>query len=352
MSADDLRVMVIDDSVIARKLLTDALTGVPGIELVATAPNGRLALQKIDQTPPDVVVVDLEMPEMDGIELVGILRERHPKVRVLIHTANGPMAQARAVEALTLGANDILLKPQLPQASLEVQARAVRDRLVPKILQFHRPARPGGGSGPLRQLAVPRPEALLIGISTGGPEALTRLLPALPASFPLPVVIVQHMPAGFTRALAERLDRLSPLTVREAAGGEAVHPGGVWIAPGGRHLEVRREGEAVRLALTDAPPENSCRPSADVLLRSAAAAWGRQALALVMTGMGSDGSVGARAIKAAGGTVLAQDERTSVVWGMPGAVVHAGLADAVVALEQLPEALQSLATGRRPSCPH
>lgn len=351
MSSDDLRVMVIDDSVIARKLLTDALSGVPGLELVATAPNGRLALQKIAQTPPDVVVVDLEMPEMDGIELVGILREHYPQVRVLIHTASGPMAQARAVEALTLGANDILLKPQLPRASLEAQARAVRDRLVPKILQFHRPRRPGGGSGPLRPLAGPRPEALVIAVSTGGPEALTRLLPALPADFPLPVLVVQHMPAGFTSALADRLDRRSPLHVREAAGGEAVHPGAVWIAPGGRHMEARREGGVVRLALTDAPPENSCRPSADVLFRSATEAWGRQVLALVLTGMGADGLAGARRVKALGGAVIAQDEQSSVVWGMPGAVVHAGLADAVVAIEALPEALVALATGKVPPCP-
>ncbi|MFP5502669.1 MAG: response regulator, partial [Candidatus Sericytochromatia bacterium] len=171
MSSDDLKVMVIDDSVMARKLLTDALNGVPGIELVATAPNGRLALQKIAQAPPDVVVVDLEMPEMDGIELVAALRDRHQGIRVLIHTASGPMAQARAVEALTLGANDILLKPQLPRASLEAQARAVRDRLVPTILQFHRPRRAGGGSGPLGQLSGPRPEVLVIAVSTGGPEA-------------------------------------------------------------------------------------------------------------------------------------------------------------------------------------
>lgn len=350
MPLDDLKVMVIDDSVIARKLLTDALMGVPGIELIATAPNGRLALQKIGQTPPDVVVVDLEMPEMDGIELIGILRDRHPGMRVLIHTANGPLAHARAVEALTIGANDILLKPQLPQASLEAQARAVRDRLVPKILQFHRPRGPGPGSGPPRPLDL-RPEALLIGISTGGPEALARLLPALPASFPLPVLVVQHMPAGFTAALAERLDRLSPLTVREAAGGEPVHPGGVWIAPGGRHMAVRREGAQVRLALTDAPPENSCRPSADVLFRSGAEVWERRLLALVMTGMGADGLGGARRVKERGGAVLVQDEHSSVVWGMPGAVVHAGLADAVVALEALPDALMAIAIGRVPPCP-
>ncbi|MFP5502878.1 MAG: CheB methylesterase domain-containing protein, partial [Candidatus Sericytochromatia bacterium] len=173
---------------------------------------------------------------------------------------------------------------------------------------------------------------------------------ALPADFPLPVLVVQHMPAGFTAALAERLNRLSPLQVKEAAGGEAVHPGGVWIAPGGRHLEARREGGAFRLALTDAPPENSCRPSADVLFRSAGEAWGGRVLALVLTGMGSDGLAGARRVKALGGAVLAQDERSSVVWGMPGAVVQAGLANAVVGLEAMPEALVSLATGV-PPCP-
>lgn len=341
-----LKVMVVDDAALARRMLADALQALPGVAVVASAPSGGVALQKMRLVQPDVCVIDLEMPEMDGIALIAQMRREMPQVRVLIHTANGPLAAARAVEALTLGANDILLKPRLPNRPYEEQVRALRDVLLPKVLQFLPRATPRTPTGELGRVRGVRPEALVIGVSTGGPAALSALLPRLPASFPLPVLIVQHMPSGFTRTLAERLDQASALRVTEARDGESVLPGHVYVAPGGLHLEVARVDGAVVTRLSEAAPENSCRPSADVLFRSAVEAWNGRVLLLVLTGMGHDGLSGARLARARGATVIAQDEATSVVWGMPGAVAQAGLADAVVPLGDLPAALLKFGCGR------
>lgn len=345
-AAAALKVMVVDDAALARRMLADALQALPGVTVVASAPSGSVALQKMRLLQPDVCVIDLEMPEMDGIALITQMRREMPHVRVLIHTANGPLAAARAVEALTLGANDILLKPRLPNRPYEEQVRALRELLLPKVLQFLPRTTPRTPTGELSRVRGARPEAVVIGVSTGGPAALSALLPRLPAAFPLPVLIVQHMPSGFTRTLAERLDAASALRVTEARGGEPVLPGHIYIAPGGLHLEVARGAEGVVTRLSDAAPENSCRPSADVLFRSAVDAWHGRVMLLLMTGMGHDGLAGARLGKARGATVIAQDEATSVIWGMPGAVVQAGLADAVVPLGDLPAALASFGAGR------
>lgn len=346
-----LRLLLVDDSALARKLIGDALAGVPEIVSLVTAPSGPIALAKCAQTPPDVAILDLEMPEMDGIALLRALKARHPRVRVLIHTGNGELARARAVQALTEGADDVLLKPVLGRAPYADQVAAMRAHLLPRVLQFagaHRApalAPPGG-----RVAGGVRPQVLAIGVSTGGPEALARLLPALPATFPLPVLVVQHMPPGFTAALAARLDRASALHVAEAVDGEPLVPGRVYIAPAGFHLEVAGPAGAAIARVTSGPPENSCRPAADVLLRSAARTFGGRVLALIMTGMGADGLAGARVCKAGGARVIVQDAESSVVWGMPGAVAEAGLADAVVSLDALPACLQALAQGRMPTC--
>lgn len=356
MPTPPLRLMIIDDSVLARRMLGDAFRDVPGVELLASAPNGRIALAKLEQAVPDVCIVDLEMPDMDGIELIAQLRRRHPAVRILLHTANAEGAQARTVEALTLGATDILVKPRLASAPYEQQMLALREVLLPRLRAFQAHAAP---PSPIEPPPAPRPRprgvqrtplALAIGISTGGPDALSHLLARLPGHFPVPILIAQHMPPGFTRALAERLDRASALTVREAEDGEAVHPGGVWIAPGGWHLAVEAQDDQVVTRLLATPPVNSCRPSVDVLVKSAAEVWGDALLTLIMTGMGSDGLDGARHTKAKGGVVLAQDRATSVVWGMPGSVAVAGLADALVPLGELPAVLEALVARRAP-CP-
>ncbi len=347
-----LRVLLVDDSVVARKLIGDALGGCPEIASLVTAPSGPIALQKAALEPPDVAILDLEMPDMDGIAVLRELKARLPAVRVLIFTGNGELARTRAVQALTEGASDVLLKPVLAAAPYPDQVAAMRAHLLPKVRQFAPAARPAGVAPASRMAAAGvRPRALVIGVSTGGPEALSRLLPALPATFPLPVLVVQHMPPGFTAALAARLDRLCALAVAEASDGEPVVPGRVYIAPAGHHLAIGPgdPGEVVRV--TDDPPENSCRPAVDVLLRTAADAFGGRLLVAILTGMGSDGLAGTRLCKARGARVLAQDAASSVVWGMPGAVVEAGLADAVLPLEAMPAWLIALAQGRTPPCP-
>ncbi len=347
-----LSLLLVDDSVTARRLIGDALSACPEIERLVTAPNGPIALQKCAQSTPDVAIVDLEMPEMDGIALLGELRARFPTTRVLIHTGNGELARARAVQALTEGASDVLLKPVLGPAPYQEQVAAMRAHLLPRVLQFAAPTQrsavPRTPSG--RLAAGTRPRALAIGVSTGGPEALSRLLSALPATYPLPVFVVQHMPPGFTAALAAQLDRHCPLRVAEALDGEPIAPGRVYIAPAGRHLEVEVAERREVARVSDAPPENFCRPSVDVLLRSAARMYGERLLVAVLTGMGTDGLAGSRECKRLGARVLAQDAATSVVWGMPGAVVEAGLADAVLALDRMPAYLLALAQGRTPPC--
>jgi two-component system chemotaxis response regulator CheB len=342
-----IRVMIVDDSVVVRKLVSDVLSADPDIKVVGTAVNGRVALAKVDQLRPDLITMDLEMPEMNGIEAVRAIRARHRNLPIVMFCAVTERGAAAALEALAAGADDYVDKPVgvggVPQATARV-----RDQLVPRVSPVALPP------APVRH-RVPRPTPALLAIasSTGGPEALTKVLPALPASFPVPVLLVQHMPPVFTRQFAARLDRLSALEVREAAHRDPLVPGQVYVAPGDHHLSVCGVGPGMRLALDQAPPENFCRPSADRLFRSASAACDGAVLAVVLTGMGVDGRAGAAQIRWAGGVVLAQDQATSVVWGMPGAVVEAGLADEVVPLDQMAEAILRRVAGAagRPALP-
>lgn len=334
-----LKVLIVDDSAVIRRMLNEALLPEAARFVVTTAPNGRIALKKLQESVPALVILDLEMPEMDGIEFLGHLQADYPQVRVVVLTAHGALAESRAVHAMMMGAEDIFLKPVFDGESYPERVTLLRELLLPKLLQFvpveHEaeppPLAPAPGSW--------HPRAVVVGVSTGGPEALGRLIPMLPAKLPVPVLVVQHMPPGFTAALAERLDRQSQVRVREAADGMEVAPGTVLIAPGGQHMEVRPgpKGPVVRLTLD--PPENSCRPAADVLFRSAAELYGRDLLVLIMTGMGADGTLGATAARRRGARVIAQDEASSVVWGMPGAAVQAGIVDATAPLDQLAGAI-------------
>ena len=336
-----IRVLVVDDTVVVRRLVSDVLEADPDVTVAATAPNGRVALQKVPLVAPDVVVLDVEMPVMDGLETLRALRATRPDLPVIMFSSLTERGASTTLDALALGARDYVAKPTNAGGIAGAQAQ-VRDELVPRVKALGRrrsPATPAapppraenhaGGAG---RGAPARVDAVVVGVSTGGPNALAEVLPALPADLPVPVLVVQHMPPLFTRSLADRLDRASALAVREASDGDVAAPGAVWIAPGGRHLDVVREGGAVRLRTHEGPPENNCRPAVDVLFRSAAAVWGRHALGVVLTGMGHDGAAGAGDLARAGARVVAQDEATSVVWGMPGAVVRAGLADAVVPL--------------------
>ncbi len=341
-----VRVLVVDDSTVIRRLLTDALNSDPSVEVAATAPNGRIALAKIPQINPDVITLDMEMPEMDGIATLVELRKLYPKLPVIMFSTLTQRGAEATLDALSKGANDYVTKPA-NVGSVTAALQNVRLDLVPKIKAFcpwtasapvalpRRAPAPGIASRPASDARNARIDCVAIGVSTGGPNALQAVLTRLPKELPVPIVIVQHMPPIFTKHLADRLHQLSPLDVFEGMRGDTLSAGGVWIAPGDHHMIVRREGTAVRIETHQQPPENSCRPAVDVLFRSVAEVYGPNTLAVVLTGMGQDGARGCEAVRDAGGRVLAQDEKSSVVWGMPGAVVNAGLADKIISLDQM-----------------
>jgi two-component system, chemotaxis family, protein-glutamate methylesterase/glutaminase len=354
-----IRVLVVDDAVVVRRMVADLLAEDDAIEVVGTAPNGRIALTKITQLNPDLVTLDLEMPEMDGLETLAALRQSHPHLPVLVVSRFAQIGAAITRDALALGANDYVAMPE-KAGGAPTASDCVRDQLIPKIKRFG--ARKTGRSYPPMPSPVPRAasrssiltfrhsvDVVAIGASTGGPNALAQLFTAFPADFPVPIVVVQHMPPVFTARLAERLTTGSTVGVEEAEAGAILQPGRAWVAPGDFHIALARDSEGVRLRTHQGPAENSCRPSVDVLFRSAAEVYGPGVLAVVLTGMGQDGLRGCERIRAAGGQVLVQDAATSVVWGMPGAVARAGLADAVLPLEQLgPEMVRRVLKSRSP----
>jgi len=352
------RVLVVDDSVVARRLVSKALEADETVEVVGVAADGRIALANIERLRPDLVTLDVDMPVMDGLETLEAIRERRPDLPVIMVSTYTTHGAQVTLDALALGADDYVLKPSGTASPTEAMAR-IREDLLPKVLALCLRFPTDGTIRPLgdpqdvhptdlRRAAAPtRVDAIAIAISTGGPTALSTFIPQLPASLPVPVLIVQHMPPMFTRVLAERLDAKSSVHVSEAHDRQPLEAGSVMIAPGDRHLTVERTGRGVVARTSIGPRENSCRPSADPLFRSIAAVFGSGGLGVVMTGMGSDGLRGAEALRAADGKVIVQDERSSVVWGMPGFVVQAGLADAIVPLAGLPAEIdRRLAVGR------
>jgi two-component system chemotaxis response regulator CheB len=300
------------------------------------------------QVTPDLVLLDVDMPEMDGLECLAELRKTWPRLPVIMFSALTERGAETTLEALALGATDYFTKPSTV-GGLDASLEIIRTQLVPEIKALcadseRRMAEgaPGGKSA----IRYPTPavhnraepgaiQVVAIGASTGGPNALAEVFAALPADFPVPLVLVQHMPPLFTRRLAERLTAQFALKVEEGQSGQVLQPGRAWVAPGDHHMIVVRDGQGVRLLIHQDPPENSCRPAVDPLFRSVAQVYGAGALAVVLTGMGQDGLRGCEAIRAAGGQILVQDQRTSVVWGMPGFVARAGLADQVVPLSQV-----------------
>ncbi len=353
----DIKVLVTDDSAVIRRLVADVINNEPGLSVVGIAENGRRAVELANELRPDVVTLDVEMPVMNGLEAVAALRREHPRLPIVMFSTLTVEGGAATLEALSLGASDFVAKPSGPGGLTGARAQ-VRGSLIPKLLALGARAarvspgapglpavRPRGASPAPRQ--AQRVDCVVVAVSTGGPRALEDIVPAIPREIGVPILVVQHMPPTFTRLLAERLDRAANVHVREAVAGEPVLAGNVYIAPGGRHLEVARVGTKVVTVLNDAPPEHSCRPSADPLFRSAVAVFGSHVCGFVLTGMGTDGSGGAQAIADAGGLVIAQDEETSVVWGMPGTVVRAGLAQRVLPLaEVVPELVRRTAIGR------
>lgn len=348
-----IRVMIVDDAVVIRRIVSDVLGADPDIEVAGSAANGKIAIAKLPMIVPDLVTLDVEMPEMDGIQTLRELRKVYPKLPVIMFSTLTARGAASTFDALAAGASDYVTKPA-NVGSVSVAMTRIREELIPKIkalcapqLTLRATTVQGLQSRPVFAFRPPvikhtgPIDRVVIGVSTGGPNALADVIPALPADLPVPVLIVQHMPPVFTRLLAERLDQKSGLHVKEATDGEPISPGTVYIAPGDFHTSLVRVQGTLRIRLNKEPPENSCRPAVDVLFRSAAA-MGPGTLAVVLTGMGQDGLRGCEAILDSSGRVIAQDEATSVVWGMPGFVARAGLAEQLVPLSQVAQRITRL----------
>ena len=350
------RVLLVDDSVVIRRSLTEALARSPEVLVAGSASNGRIALMKIPLLRPDVVVLDMEMPEISGLETLSAIRAAYPALPVIMISPSTGAVRAGLNEALALGAVSCVFKPAL-DAGTGDWLELLGEELAAKIRQYcpEQPCFTVTAAEPIAEAPLPdgdrtevRVDVLAIAVSTGGPSALMDLIPRFPKDFPVPIVIVQHMPPTFTKLLAERLAARSSIRVVEGSLHQALAPGWASIAPGDFHMAVGRDGEDVRIRLHQEPPENSCRPAADVLFRSVAQVYGRHVLAIVMTGMGRDGFIGCECIRAAGGQVMVQDEESSVVWGMPGFVVKGGMADQILPLTALgPEIIRKVWHHRR-----
>jgi len=364
--------MIVDDAMVVRRLLTRWVDAEADMTVVACLRTGREAVDQIAQCDPDVVILDVDMPELDGIAALPLLLEQKPGVVVIMASTLTRRGAEVSLRALSLGAADYVPKPEAaPDAGTSA---AFQHELIEKIRNLGgrfrwsarrdragaiagwRPGAPRADGLPLhaeaainlRPFARSRPQALLIGSSTGGPQALATLIGQLGATIEqAPVLITQHMPATFTTVLAEHLARSSRRRVLEPAPGELVGSGSIYVAPGGRHMRVVRGADGPSITLGDDPPINFCKPAVDPLLSSAAAVWGPASLALILTGMGSDGTRGAGEIVAAGGSVIAQDEATSVVWGMPRSVAQAGLCSAVLPLDRIAAKVNRLFSGDR-----
>jgi two-component system, chemotaxis family, protein-glutamate methylesterase/glutaminase len=347
-----IRILIVDDSRIFRGVLNDALAELPGVAVVGSVWNGLRALEFLGQQPVDLVTLDIEMPGIGGLETLHAIQQLNesrpdrPPVNVLLVSAYTSEGAAVTIEGLQGGAFDFVTKPT--GTGLAENVAYLREQLSAKLRVLRARLQRGMGERSpqkvlpaRRSLPVYRARAIVIGVSTGGPAALAQLLPDLTARTSSPILIVQHMPAGFTKSLAESLARKCRRPVVEAEDKQKVERGTVYLAPGGRHMLVRSTGEGTAdIALNDQAPQNNCRPSVDVLFRSAAAAYGPEAIGIILTGMGSDGMEGLAALHRAGAFTIAQDEATSVVWGMPGSAVAAGCVDQVLPLSEIAAAVQ------------
>ncbi len=334
-----IKVLIVDDSVIACKILAEALSRDDGIEVAATALSGPIALSKLEACSPDIVMLDVEMPVMDGLQTLREIKKIRPALPVIMCSVLTKVGNRHTMLALQNGAADYITKP----TSLSGRNGGIESftaELIAKIKSIcNSTAHIGhvGAQKPETETGIGgiHADILAIGVSTGGPNALSEFLPGFPPDFPVPIVIVQHMPPLFTKSLADSLTGKSQIEVREAFAGALLIPGKAWLAPGGLHMTVVKVQGQNQIAINSNPPVNSCRPSVDVLFQSVAEVFGKRVLGVVLTGMGQDGLVGSAAIREAGGRIYVQDEATSVVWGMPGAVAKAGLADKVLPLHDL-----------------
>ena len=367
---DKVRVLIVDDSAVMRKIIASALQKDPAIEVVGFAANGLQAIDAIKTYSPDVMTLDIEMPEMDGLTALREIRKTNKYLPIIMFSSLTHKGAQAAVMALTAGASDYVGKPATSAGSIDGAFKVLETELIPKIIglakrvklrQAREANTPDGKSpapAPIPKVnAVAEPiksksieassgqsvipvkpvQAVCIGVSTGGPMALMQVFSQISTPLSVPIFIVQHMPPSFTALLAARLSAAGVMTVKEAEEGEIALSGTAYIAPGGFHMTLEKSGTKTIIHLNTEPPENSCRPAVDVLFRAAAEVYGGGVLAVMLTGMGYDGLKGSQAIASKGGQIIAQDEATSVVWGMPGAVVQAGLANAVLPIEKMSE---------------
>ena len=354
-----IRVLVVDDSVVMRRLLSEAVSSDPGMEVAGYAANGRIALALMDQVAPDIVTLDVEMPVMDGLNTLKAMRAAGRTLPIIMFSTLTERGAEATIDALASGASDYVAKPA-GTGDYNAARERIREAPVPRIKALCRSPRPALKS----ETAAVRPKTLpckkwtepvglvAIGCSTGGPNALAQVLPAIPHDFPAPILVVQHMPPAFTRFLAQRLTSLCQLPVEEAEEGTTLKPGTISVAPGGYHLVVQGREPQTKMHITQDAPENSCRPSVDVLFRSVAQIFSGRALAVVLTGMGQDGLRGCEALASIGGEIIVQDEATSVVWGMPGFVAREGLADSVLPISDVgPRIVQRVLARRRMGSP-
>ncbi len=373
-----IRVLIVDDSVVFRKILQEALSKKPQLKVVGTATNGKEALKKIRVLRPDITILDVEMPEMDGLSTLEEIKRQKLNTIVIMFSTLTSQGAKTTLEALSKGATDFVPKPSGTGAFAQ-SVKTIQDQLIPKIITLgQNGTRAKIGATPIRSRQFVRPnisgvstnkkaastkepamrpsmnlakkptkvDAIGIGVSTGGPNALNEVIPRFPSNFKIPIFIVQHMPPVFTAQLASRLNQKSKLNVVEAQDNAIVQPGTVYIAPGDFHMTVIKEDKKYKIKLNQDPPENSCRPAVDVLFRSLAKTYKDKVLAAVLTGMGQDGLEGAKALKKTGAFVIAQDKQTSVVWGMPKFVAEAGLADRVVPLGNITTTILELSGHR------
>jgi two-component system chemotaxis response regulator CheB len=341
-----VRVLVVDDSAVMRKLIPDMLEADPSIEVVGTAMDGTFCLKKIEELKPNVVTLDLQMPGMNGIDTLKEIMRWHP-VPVIVVSSHSTEGASITLKALGLGAVDFVTKPQDASARKEMARELIAKIRAAADCKVVRPGTLRGAPAPAEKIsagkAVPPPSKLVaIGISTGGPQALEFLLSQLPPDFPGAIVVVQHMPEGFTEMFARRLDELCPLRVKEAQSGDMLQAGRVLVCPGSRHIRVKRLAMGDLVMLNEEPRVNGHRPSVDVLFHSVAEEFGSHAVAVLMTGMGDDGAEGLGAVKKAGGMTIAQSEESCVVFGMPRVAIERGYAMRVVALDVLSSTLQAL----------
>lgn len=359
-----LRLLVVDDTIVYRKIVSDILAELPGVEVVGTAANGKIALAKMASLQPDLITLDIEMPEMNGIEVLSRMRDTPMNIGAIVLSTLTRQGGNLTIKALELGAFDFIPKPDLGtmarnkaevKAALAPMIRAYarsreiktilsgdRSKSAPAAKKQHRPPLPAKGRTVAERMRditdrKSKSEIVVVGISTGGPSALAKMIPEFPANIGVPILIAQHMPPIFTESMAKSLNAKAALTVKEARDGDLLEPNTVLIAPGGKQMKVTAGADASQriVRITDDPPENSCKPSADYLFRSVARLFGDRATGVIMTGMGADGKLGAQMMKQARAFIIAQDEASSTVFGMPKEIIDTGTADLVVPLHRM-----------------